>query len=221
MLQHDSNKYRIGVDEAGCGALVSNVAAAAVMMPLTFSPDDEIWKQIKDSKKLSEKKRMFLRDYICANALCYGIGVCSHDEIDDINILQARLKAMTKAINLAHEMLKQKSPDIEIDEILIDGNCYNNCYIVPGEDIIIPHTCVKGGDNIHLNIAAASIVAKCFRDEYIVHECKINPAWNDYDLAKNKGYGTAKHMKALKTLGYLPEHRKTFGPVAATFQRVL
>jgi ribonuclease HII len=218
-MQHDSSKYRIGVDEVGRGPIWGFLSAAAVMMPLTFSPDDEIWKQIKDSKKLSEKKRMFLRDYICKNALCYGIGVCSHEEIDDINVLQASIKAMTKAINSAHEMLKKNHPAIKIDEILIDGDRYKNCYIVPGEDILIPHTCVPNGDNIHLNIAAASIVAKCFRDEYIVNECKLNPVWNDYDLAKNKGYGTAKHMHALKTLGYLPEHRKTFGPVAATFPR--
>jgi ribonuclease HII len=221
MLQHDS-QYTLGCDEAGRGTLLGSVVAAAVMLPTDLPQDEKaLWRQIKDSKKLSEKKRFILRDYIINTALCVGIGECDSDEIDRINILQASIKAMTKAITEALAQLKQKHPDCDVDELLIDGDRFTTCYIVPGENIIVPHRCITGGDNKYLNIAAASIVAKCYRDERIVNECAVNPMWNDYDFAKNKGYGTAKHIGALKKFGYLPEHRKTFNPVSSVCARAI
>lgn len=195
-------KNSLGVDEVGRGCLFGSVVAAAVMFPDEL-PSDEIWKHIKDSKKLSEKKRKFLRDYIVKNAICYGIGECSSKEIDTINILQASHKAMEQAIIQAYEKCKQ------ISHIFIDGDRFKKIMILP-DDTYIPHECIVSGDNKYLNIAAASILAKCYRDEAIVKGCEENPSWKLYGFEKNKGYGTKQHFDAIKKYGQLSEHRSTF-----------
>lgn len=208
MLEYSNTEYELGVDEVGRGCLFGPVVAAAVVMPLTFAEDDILWKEIKDSKKLSEKKRYILKKYIEENALCYGIGECSHTEIDSINILQASLRSMHRAINIAYK----KNPIFT--KILVDGNHFKP-FIPPIADAeYMPHECIEGGDNVKLNIAAASILAKCHRDSYIEDGCNTYPIWNEYDFRKNKGYGTAKHIKALKELGSIEGHRMSYKPLA-------
>lgn len=208
-----STIYEIGVDEVGRGCLFGPVVSAAVVMPLTFPDGDTLWMDIKDSKKLSEKKRKLLKDYIQKTAICYGIGECSHVEIDKINILQASLRSMHRAINSAYHMCVEKERPV-FEKILVDGPHFKY-YTPPGEDSeCIPHECIEGGDNVKLNIAAASILAKCYRDEYIENGCSKHQEWNMYDLKKNKGYGTAKHLDALKSFGPIEGHRLTFQPVA-------
>ena len=177
-----------GMDEAGRGPLAGPVVAAVVILPHDFHMDS-----IKDSKKISEKKRAILYDEILKNAIDYGIGICHEDEIDHLNILQATFKAMKKAIG----QLNTK-PDL----ILIDGlkgqiNYYNCKYIVKG-------------DSKSQSIAAASIVAKVSRDKYMIEYEKIFP---EYGFEKHKGYGTKFHIKAIKKYKSSPIHRKSFKPI--------
>lgn len=211
-MQHSTTDYELGVDEVGRGCLFGPVVSAAVVMPLTFLEDDILWKEIKDSKKVSEKKRKILKAYIEKTALYYGVGECSHEEVDKWNILHASLRSMHRAINKAYHMaIDRKEP--MFTKILVDGNHFKP-FIPPGEDQeYIPYQCIEGGDNLHLNIAAASILAKCYRDEYIEDGCKKNEIWNKYDLQKNKGYGTSKHLEALERLGPIQGHRRSYKPV--------
>jgi ribonuclease HII len=102
---------------------------------------------------------------------------------------------------------------------MVDGTHFKP-FIPPGEDAeCIPHVCIEGGDNVALNIAAASILAKCHRDAYIEAGCKTNPLWNNYDMCKNKGYGTAKHMEGLKVFGPIEGHRMSYKPVQNSLNR--
>jgi ribonuclease HII len=206
-LDYSKTEYELGVDEVGRGCLFGPVVSAAVVMPLSFADDDVLWKEIKDSKKLSEKKRHVLETYIKENAICYGIGECSSYEIDKINILQASLRSMHRAINIAY----RQNPIFT--KILVDGNHFKPFMPPNSESECIPHECIEGGDNIKLNIAAASILAKCHRDRIIQNGCEEYKIWNEYDLKKNKGYGTAKHLEALKRLGPIEGHRFTYRPV--------
>jgi len=207
-MEHNTEEYTAGVDEVGRGCLFGPVVAAAVVLPLSF-PDDK-WKMIKDSKKLSEKRRKELSDYIKNTAICYSIKEASHKEIDDINILQASIRAMNRAID---DIYIKIDKDFMFSHIHIDGNKFDTCYMPPDDDdIIIPHTCHEKGDNKILGIAAASIIAKVYRDELIVKGCDDNEIWNLYDLKKNKGYGTAKHRAAIQKHGIIEGHRLTFKP---------
>lgn len=196
-----SDLLTIGVDEAGRGSLFGNVVAAAVIMPDNLD-DNELYKQIKDSKKLSFKKRRIIADYIKENALTYGIGICTPKEIDDINILQASIKAMHRALFIAYKKYKFNS-------IIIDGN-YFKPIICPDEDEIIKYECIPKGDQQYINIAAASIIAKDFHDNEIINLVNKNPDLNKYDLLKNMGYATLKHRTAIKNYGIHEFHRKTF-----------
>jgi len=209
ILMEISTMYTVGVDEAGRGCLFGPVVAAAVVMPLEFS--DELYKQIKDSKKISEKKRYILEEYIKKTAISYAIGISDHKEIDKINILQASLKAMHRAVNTVYLDCKQNNKPI-FENILVDGNHFKP-YLPPEEEECISYECIEQGDNKKLNIAAASILAKCYRDRYIIEGCQQNHDWNNYDLKKNKGYGTASHIKALKEFGPIEGHRLTFNKV--------
>lgn len=211
MLQYSESEYEIGVDEVGRGCLFGPVVSAAVVMPLSFDDTDTLWKQIKDSKKLSEKKRKLLKEYIEKTALYYSIGECSHIEIDKINILQASLKSMHIAVNNAYKIAVEDNKPI-FTKILVDGTHFKP-YIPPHEEECIPHECIESGDNVKLNIAAASILAKCYRDSYIEDGCLKNPMWNNYHFAKNKGYGTSKHLKALSEFGPIDGHRMSYKPV--------
>ena len=190
--QFYSNKIKliVGVDEAGRGPLAGPVVAAACILPRTY-----INKEINDSKQLSEKKREELFDVICENAIAYGVGIVSAEEIDTLNIYEATKKAMKEAIaNLKHEF----------DLILTDA------MPLKGFDVeVIP---IIKGDAKALPIAAASIIAKVTRDRMMRELGKKYP---EYGFEVHKGYGTKKHMDALKEFGPLQGvHRFSYKPVA-------
>lgn len=196
-----SDENTIGVDEVGRGTLLGNVVTAAVILPLKF-PDD-IYKQIKDSKKLSFKKRAILAEYIKKHAITYGIGIASPEEIDDINILQANMRAMNRALNEAYNKK-------EFTKIIIDGNYFKG-YAPPGYDKdLLEHECIIQGDTKFLNIAAASIVAKNYHDNEILELLKENPHLEKYGIKTNMGYATEVHRNAIKIHGLTEYHRKSF-----------
>lgn len=183
-----SNKDTIecGCDEAGRGCLAGPVVAAAVILPQGF-----LHPLLNDSKKLSDKQRRFLRPIIEQNALAYCVGFVSNQEIDKINILQASFLAMNRAI----EGLKQK-PEL----LLIDGNRFNNKTDIAFE-------CIVKGDSLYQSIAAASILAKTYRDDYMLNLHKEFPK---YHWDKNMGYPTKQHRQAIIENGISPFHRKSF-----------
>lgn len=196
------NKIIAGVDEVARGTFIGPVVAACVVLPKEFA--DDTFKQIKDSKKLSENKREYLANYIKKVCITYGIGEVSNNEIDEINILNATMKAMHRAIDNAYKI----SP---FDYLLIDGPNFKG-YIPPGEDNdIIEYECIPKGDSKYLSIAAASIIAKDYHTKLINKLVDDNPNLLLYDIKKNKGYGTKKHHIALNTYGLSVFHRKTFG----------
>ena len=201
-IQSDTNKYVAGVDEVARGTLIGPVIAACVVLPHIF-PDD-VYKEIKDSKKLSIKKREILARYIKTNAVTYGIGSASVEEIDDINILNATMKAMHRAVDEAYK----KHP---FDKLLIDG-LYFKGYTPPGIDSeLLEYECIPKGDAHYLSIAAASIIAKDYHTDLIQKLTEQHSELNLYDIKKNNGYGTAKHIEAINMHGSTSFHRKTFG----------
>ncbi|WP_188063514.1 ribonuclease HII [Sphingobium sp. KCTC 72723] len=178
-----------GVDEAGRGPLAGPVVAAAVILRAEDCPDG-----LNDSKKLSATRRAALEVEIKARALCWGLGVASVEEIDDLNILWATMLAMTRAVDaLTHDCA----------HVLVDGNR------LPRWDR--PSTAIVEGDAKCLSIAAASILAKEARDRMMVEAALAHP---QYGWASNKGYGSAQHLAALRTHGPTPLHRRSFAPVA-------
>ena len=182
-----------GIDEAGRGPLAGPVVAGCVVLDKNV----EIL-YINDSKKLSEKKRNELYDLITKNCLCYGIGVVSEKEIDQINILEATHKAMFLAYKNANEMLYEKF-----------GN-YIECLFVDAlhiKNIDIKQVPIIHGDALSISIAAASIIAKVYRDNIMKSYDKIFPIYN---FASNKGYGTKAHMDILRKIGPSEIHRKSF-----------
>ena len=197
---YDETKVEVGIDEAGRGCLFGPVCVAAVVWPAT---DPEPALEIKDSKKVSEKKRYLLRDYIVKHALAYSVQFISHEEIDSINILKATMKGM-------HQCVDDIRKQITIDTILVDGDKFT-AYTDENLDYI-NHECIVGGDNLYKSIAAASILAKTHRDEYILQVTQENPELLKYNLDKNKGYGTKAHMDALREHGPSTGHRLSFKP---------
>mgnify|MGYP000480472801 FL=1 len=187
MLKHfPSDRIIAGCDEAGRGCLAGPVVAAAVILPKGFKNTI-----LNDSKVLSEKKRDFLRPIIEKQAITWAIGIVSPAEIDKINILNASFLAMHRAIeNLA----------IKAELLIIDGNRFN-----PYPEI--PHECIIKGDGKFMSIAAASVLAKTYRDD-IMKELDIN--FPDYHWKNNKGYPTKQHRKAIAEIGSNKHHRKTF-----------
>lgn len=194
-----SPETTIGVDEVGRGTLFGNVVACAVILPEKFN--DDIYLQIKDSKKLSFKKRSILADYIKKNAIAYSIGVVSAEEIDKINILQASIKAM-------HLALYKVLENTKFNHIIVDGNYFKP--IISNDDDIITYECIPKADNTYLNVAAASIVAKDYHDKEILELIENDKELEKYDLKNNFGYATLKHREAIKTYGIHKFHRKTF-----------
>jgi len=192
-----------GVDEAGRGPMFGPVYAAAVVLPDSFPPDDKMWEMIKDSKRLSAKKRELLAPYIESVAVCWGVGSASETEIDTVNILQATYLAMHRALGIAYA----KAP---FDSILVDGVAFKPYLNNAHEDGWIPFKCVPGGDNKHRHIAAASILAKTYHDRAIDAIIAANPDLEKYGLKTNKGYGTKTHMAALKEFGPSRFHRLSF-----------
>ena len=189
-MREFENKYSdlgavAGIDEAGRGPLAGPVVAAAVILP-----KDIFLPFLNDSKKVTEKRRDVLFDQIKQEAIAYGIGIASNALIDEINILQATYEAMREAVSKLN-----KTPDI----LLVDA------VHIPG--ISIKQVGIVKGDAKSVNIAAASILAKVTRDRLMLEYDKIYP---EYGFASNKGYGTAKHIEALKAYGACDIHRRSF-----------
>jgi ribonuclease HII len=175
-----------GCDEAGRGCLSGAVFAAAVILPHKFDHPD-----LNDSKQLSEKKRYALRPIIESEALAWAVGIVTPEEIDKINILNASFLAMHRAIDQL---------SIRPEHLLIDGNRFN-----PYAGI--PHTTIVKGDGKYLSIAAASVLAKTYRDDYML---RLHEEFPVYNWNKNKGYPTKEHREAIIKYGITPYHRKTF-----------
>ena len=175
-----------GTDEAGRGCLSGPVVAAAVILPINFTHPF-----LNDSKQLSEKKRAQLRPFIEENALAFAVSFVWQDEVDKINVLQASITGMHRSI----EMLQ-----IEPEYIIVDGNKFNSY-----RDI--PHKTIVKGDAKYLSIAAASVLAKTYRDEYME---KIHKEFPMYNWKKNKGYPTKEHRNGIRKFGITKYHRKTF-----------
>jgi len=181
-----ANCIECGCDEAGRGCLAGAVFAAAVILPQDFHCIE-----LNDSKQLSEKKRYDLRTVIEQNAVSWAIGVASPEEIDRMNILKASFLAMHRAI---------EKLNVRPEHLLIDGNRF---IPYPG----IPHTTIVKGDGKYLTIAAASVLAKTYRDNYMMQLAKEYPM---YHWENNKGYPTAAHRQAIREYGITPYHRKSF-----------
>jgi ribonuclease HII len=181
-----SNSLEAGTDEAGRGCLVGPVTAAAVILPPNFNLP-----LLNDSKKLTEKQRFALRPEIEHQAIAYAIAHVYQEEIDEINILNASIKAM----HLALEQLSKKP-----EYIIVDGNRFKSFQE-------IPHQCIVKGDGKYQNIAAASVLAKTYRDDFME---KLGLEFPQYDWKKNKGYPTKKHREAIKKYGITTYHRTSF-----------
>ena len=181
-------KLICGVDEVGRGPLIGPVVAAAVILPLGYTLDG-----LTDSKKLSEKKREQFFEIIKKDALAIGIGVISAKRIDEINIYEATKEAMYMAIN---------NLSIKPEHVLIDAMKL---------ELDVPSTSIIKGDLLSLSISAASVIAKVTRDHMLYELDKKYPM---YDLKNNKGYGTKKHIEAIKEYGITKEHRLSYKPVS-------
>lgn len=184
-LQHNLGILEAGLDEAGRGCLAGPVVAAAVILPPDFTHP-----LLTDSKQLSHKQRLALREEIIENALDWAVGMYSHSQIDEMNILRASHLAMHQAV---------ENLTIRPQALLVDGNRF-----LPHA---IPHTCMVKGDSRFLNIAAASILAKTYRDDImeILHEEHPQYGWQ-----QNKGYPTEAHREAVRVHGHSPYHRRSF-----------
>ena len=179
-------KIEAGCDEAGRGCLAGSVYAAAVILP-----DDYQNEMLNDSKQLTEKKRYQLREIIERDAVAWAVGIVTPEEIDKINILNASILAMHRAL----DQLK-----VRPEAVIVDGNRFKKY-----KDL--PHTTIVKGDGKYLSIAAASILAKTYRDDYMNGLAKEYP---QYDWLSNKGYPTKKHREAIKQFGITPYHRKSY-----------
>jgi len=183
---HQKVLLEAGCDEAGRGCLAGPVFAAAVILPRDFYHP-----LLDDSKQVTEEHRYELRPFIEKHAISHAVGIVDHEEIDAINILKASFKAM----HLAVDQLTTK-PEL----LLIDGN---NFTVYPS----IKHECIIKGDGIYASIAAASILAKTYRDDYMV---KLHEQFPQYKWNTNKGYATLQHRTAIEEHGMSPYHRKSF-----------
>ncbi|MFT4734666.1 MAG: ribonuclease HII [Algoriphagus sp.] len=188
MLKPYFNKECIeaGLDEAGRGCLAGPVVAAAAILPANYSNSE-----LNDSKQLNKVQRARLAEIIKNDALDYAVGICSHGEIDEINILQASILAMHKSVDALR---------LKPEHLLIDGNRF-----IPY--LSIPHTCIIKGDGKYQSIAAASILAKTYRDEMMESYAEEFP---QYGWEHNAGYPTLKHRAAIKKHGVTYLHRMTF-----------
>ncbi len=182
-------KYIGGVDEVGRGPLIGPVVTACVVLPNDFKLEG-----LTDSKKLSEKKRNLFYEYIKEHAVCYAIGMCTPEEIDEMNIYEASRQAMIRAI-------KEVEKKIPLEHVLIDAMPIN---------IDIETTSIIKGDAKSISIAAASVMAKVTRDKMMYDLDKLYP---EYGFASHKGYPTKKHLEAIHKYGLIEGYRKSYGPV--------
>ena len=188
MLQshYYEGKIEAGCDEAGRGCLAGSVYAAAVILPEDYQNE-----LLNDSKQLTEKKRYQLREIIERDAVAWAVGIVTPEEIDKINILNASILAMHRALD---QLM------VRPETIIVDGNRFK-----PYQEL--PHTTIVKGDGKYLSIAAASILAKTYRDDYMNQLAEEYP---QYDWRSNKGYPTKKHREAIKQFGITPYHRKSY-----------
>lgn len=186
LASHTGHPHEAGLDEAGRGCLAGPVFAAAVILPPDFNPPF-----LNDSKQLTARRRDALRALICAEAVAWAVGEASPAEISAINIAQASYLAMHRAV---------AALAVPAAHLLVDGNRFKPY-------LEVPHTCVVGGDGRYRHIAAASILAKTFRDEHLLALAQEYP---HYGWAQNAGYPTAAHRAALREHGPSPHHRPTF-----------
>ncbi len=185
-LNYSGYKLEVGTDEAGRGCLSGPVVASAVILPEDFEHPF-----LNDSKQLSEKKREELRPYIEQNALAYAVVFVDNEEVDKLNVLQASITAMHRAIDKL---------SVVPEFIIVDGNKFR-----PYKEI--PHKTIVKGDAKYMSIAAASVLAKTYRDEFMD---KIHKEFPQYSWDKNKGYPTKSHREGIKKYGATKYHRKTF-----------
>ncbi len=185
-IYKNGTKYICGIDEAGRGPFAGPVVVASVIMP-----KDSMIEGVNDSKKISEKKRERIYEEIIKDAISYSVGIVDENTIDEINILQATKMGLTNAI---------KELKVKPDVILVDA-------LTKIDTCGIPYRSIIKGDALSYSIAAASIIAKVTRDRIMINYDKIYP---QYNFAKNKGYGTASHIAAIKEYGLCPIHRITF-----------
>ena len=189
-------KIEAGCDEAGRGCLAGSVYAAAVILPPDYQNE-----LLNDSKQLTEKRRYQLREIIQRDAVAWAVGIVTPEEIDKINILNASILAMHRAL----DQLK-----VRPEAIIVDGNRFKP-YREPINNkrgpITVPHTTIVKGDGKYLSIAAASILAKTYRDDYMNQLAEEYP---QYDWLSNKGYPTKKHRDAIRQFGITPYHRKSY-----------
>lgn len=185
-------KIEAGCDEAGRGCLAGSVYAAAVILPPDYHNE-----LLNDSKQLTEKRRYALREVIERDAVAWAVGIVTPEEIDKVNILNASILAMHRAL----DQLK-----VRPEAIIVDGNRFK-----PYNDL--PHTTIVKGDGKYLSIAAASILAKTYRDDYMD---KLAEEYPQYDWHGNKGYPTKKHRDAIRQFGTTPYHRRTFNLLGDT-----
>ena len=199
--------FEAGTDEAGRGPLAGPVVAAAVILPLDEA-DNPLFTHphLTDSKKLTEKQREELRPLIMEHSLAYGIARVEAEEIDKINILNASILAMHKAIAEAEKMLKEKNSKYLLQHIISDGNKFHP-YISEIQKKTIPHKTIVKGDATYISIAAASILAKTERDHIMDSLSEIYP---QYGWKKNKAYPTKDHRDAIAKYGPTPYHRMSF-----------
>ena len=189
-----TGKVEAGCDEAGRGCLAGSVYAAAVIFPEDYQND-----ALNDSKQLTDRRRKQLREIIQRDAVAWAVGVVTPEEIDRINILNASILAM-------HRALDQLT--VRPEAIIVDGNRFKPYRpVVDGSAVNIPHTTIVKGDGKYLSIAAASILAKTYRDDYMDQLAEEFP---QYDWLSNKGYPTKKHREAIRQYGITPYHRKSF-----------
>ena len=185
-------KIEAGCDEAGRGCLAGSVYAAAVILPPYYQNE-----LLNDSKQLTEKRRYQLREIIQRDAVAWAVGIVTPEEIDKINILNASILAMHRAL----DQLK-----VRPEAIIVDGNRFKP-YKDPADGKALPSTTIIKGDGKYLSIAAASILAKTYRDDYMNQLAEEYP---QYDWLSNKGYPTKKHRDAIRQYGITPYHRKSY-----------
>lgn len=187
-------KIEAGCDEAGRGCLAGSVYAAAVILPAGYENP-----LLNDSKQLTERRRYLLREQIEHDAVAWAVGIVTPEEIDKINILNASILAMHRAL----DQLK-----VRPEAIIVDGNRFKPYRsVVDGSTVNIPHTTIIKGDGKYMAIAAASILAKTYRDDYMNQLAKEYP---QYDWQKNKGYPTKKHREAIRLHGTTSYHRMSY-----------
>lgn len=199
----NEGELEVGLDEAGRGPMFGRVYVAAVIIPQDDSYEHSL---MRDSKKLSEKKRLYAFDYIKENAIDWIVEYKDEKYIDKHNIFASNYTAMHEAVR---KLL------VKPDHLLVDGNYFKPCMY--NDDDYISYTTVVKGDNKYTPIAAASILAKVSRDKYIEEMCEKHPLLDEYyDIKSNKGYGSKRHMEGIKKYGISPWHRKSFGICASS-----